>query len=162
MNNDAKDVIGRLRAINVLLVLLHLDGFAFPLDVAMKAVLSKIRPHLLRVIDLVSELTRFGQLASELQSSIDDILDPDSSTYYTRDYVDMLLSLYRGSEDSVRLNYEDKASVQAALIEVCLANVGALFQSIMWVRIAFYSCYPDAPFWRCPWAGLRSAVRLLC
>jgi hypothetical protein len=145
VNNDAKDVIGRLRAINVLLLLLRIETPVFPLDNVIRSLLVEYRPRFLRMIGLVSELAHFGDLRSELLSCADDILDPASSTYYTQDYLDMLLSLYRGREHVLHLNYEDVASVRAVFIETCLLDVTELIQSVLWLRIGFETCYPDGP-----------------
>jgi hypothetical protein len=142
VNNDAKDIIGRLRATNVLLLLLHVEEFTFPLDDNLRSLLDEYRPQLQRMTDLVSGLANFGDMKSELLSSIDDVLDPHSNTYYTRDYLDMLLSLYGGRKDVERMFYENIPAFRNRVATLVNLNVGELLQSVMWVRIAFYSCYP--------------------
>lgn len=145
MNNDAKDAIGRLRAINMLLLMLRIDRFDFPLDDQLRSVLTEHRPCLLTMVERVADLAHFGETKDELLSCTDDILDPTSNRYYTREYLDMLLSLYRGSRNVQHIQYENIGSVRAVLTEACCANVSELLQSIIWLRIAFDSCYPDVP-----------------
>jgi hypothetical protein len=142
VNNDAKDIIGRLRATNVLLLLLHVEEFTFPLDDILRSLLDEYRPQLQRMTDLVSGLANFGDMKSELLSSIDDVLDPHSNTYYTRDYLDMLLSLYGGRKDIERMHYENIPAFRPRVATLINLNVCELLQSVMWIRIAFYSCYP--------------------
>jgi hypothetical protein len=173
VNNDAKDIIGRLRATNVLLLLLHVEEFTFLLDDTLRSLLDEYRPLFQRMTDLVSGLANFGDMKSELLSSIDDVLDPHSNTYYTRDYLDMLLSLYGGRKDVEQMHYENVPAIRATgqnsvvqwkmsilarvygkrpeFCPVALRNrvatfislnVCELLQSVMWVRIEFYSCYP--------------------
>jgi hypothetical protein len=142
VNNDAKDIVGRFRSTNVLLLLLHVEEFAFPLDDLLRSLLDEYRPPFLRMSDLVSGLANFGDMKSELLSSTDDVLDPLSNTYYTRDYLDMLLSLYGGRKDVERMNYENVPGIRTHVATLVNLNVCELLQSVMWVRVAFYSCYP--------------------
>lgn len=143
MNNDAKDVVGRLRATNLLLVLSQIERFVFPLDTVLSSILVEHRSRFQQMINVVADIAHFGDMKHELLSSTEDILDPDSTDYYTQEYLDMLLSLYQGKTDLVHFDYDSVPSRNAMLAETCRSNLYALFQSIMWLRIAFYSCYPD-------------------
>jgi hypothetical protein len=143
MNNDAKDLVGRLRAVNLILMLLQIERFDFPLDDAICRLLIKHKLRLQQMLQIVSDLTNFGAMREELLSSLDDILDPASPGYYTQDCLDTLLSLYLGRREMVHLNYTDPLSLRAFLTETCQSKTHDLFHSIMWLRLAFSSSYPN-------------------
>lgn len=161
MNNDAKDVIGKLRAVNICIILLNMGDYSFPLDGRMREILAEHHPRFLRMIDLVSELARFDGLKHELLSCTDDILDNNSDNFYTRDYVDMLISVYRGGAELYHLRYDDATSVRVFLSETCRSSASELCQAVIWLRIAFGASYPNLPLspLREGWSSFCELVR---
>lgn len=143
MNNDAKDLIGQLRAVNLILVLLQIKQFDFPLDDAIRRLLIEHQRRFHQMVQIVSDLANFEAMRGELLSSLDDILDLESPGYYTQDYLDTLLFLYRGQRELVHPNYTDPLSLRAFLTETCRSKIHDLSHSIMWLRVAFSSYYPD-------------------
>jgi hypothetical protein len=145
MNNDAKDVIGHLRSLNIVLILLQFRSFQFPLDSLMKATLDNNRLMLLDMLSLVSELAHFGDKKSELESAIDDIPDHTGNGFYTSDYVEMWLSLLQGSRSVVHCDFSRVEDVKLKLRAHACDLLGELLQSIMWLRIGYRDRYVDGP-----------------
>jgi hypothetical protein len=141
-NNDAKDVIGRLRAIFLLLILQRTRTPHFPLDDALRSWLQILRPQFVEMIDIVAELGSFGSSRAELLSCIDDIVDATSTTYYTQDHFERLLSIFADSEIVIRPNYDDEATFKQALRDICIKNMTKLLDSLLWLRIGFFSLEP--------------------
>lgn len=142
MNNNAQDIIGSLRAVNILLLLLHVERFTFPLDVDLSTILQRYHPRFVDMLDLVSELAQFDDARPELFSAIDDILHRQRSDFYTREYVELLLSVYNHPLEHKRVEFDHVATARVQLANLCVTKVSELVRSILWVRVAFRSFYP--------------------
>jgi hypothetical protein len=66
MNNDAKDVIGNLRPLNIVLILLRVRDFEFPLDRSMKSRLEIMKGSFLEMLSVDSDLAHFGDRRIDL------------------------------------------------------------------------------------------------
>jgi hypothetical protein len=141
LNNDQRDVIGYLRAINVMLLVWNNSPIAtFPLDVEMDKLLQKHRPELERLLHLVCQISRMTSEShySEARSAVDDLLSPEGR-FYDQETLDLLLVLYSGKRNKITFTYHDAMMFYQETKPIFRRLLFNLTGAMLWARVGFYA-----------------------
>jgi hypothetical protein len=144
LTNLAKDIIGYLRAVNVILMLWNIEHFEFPIDNKLEVNLNLHSEELEEILQSVCEVSQAMTIYDDMRSAIDDIISSKNKSFYDREMVDFLLSLYIPSTERLYFTYEDKALFQEELKPILTESLIKLSDLILWARVKFYDLTPDA------------------
>src|SRR5438874_13402241 len=98
LTNDAKDVVGLLRSVNLIIVLWNIDNLSFPLDNDFKRALASCRNNLENLVGVVCRICQMREEMEELSSAVEDLVPDAGRSYYTEENVTSLLSLFFGED----------------------------------------------------------------
>jgi hypothetical protein len=145
LNNSVKDVIGYLRAVNVVLVLWNFGGLRFPLDSSITGVLSEHEEQFEEILTLVTDTSGASSIMDEMRSAIDDIVDPSKPGFWDREWTTGVLCLYSSKREWVVFHYETVPTFHQELVPILVRVLVRLVDSALWLRI---DCFERQPLWR--------------
>jgi hypothetical protein len=140
-NTDAKDLIARVRSLWLLVSLLRINRYDFPLDGLISSQLEQMRSKAVSIIKLISATTAFEYLENELLSTVDDIRAVSGQNFYTEENVKLYLSIALESNTVISIDFGTFAHAKATLAPLIAQYLYRCYWSICWLRAAFYSCY---------------------
>lgn len=143
LNNATKDMIGYMRAVNVVLTLWDIDRIKFPLDSLILTSLSNNKEKLNELLGIISEISQSTPLLNEVRSALDDIVDSSKPDFWDKEWTGAILSLYSKKRELVNFHYEDSATFNNELRPIFIDLLSQLVSSVLWLRVAYYDRFPD-------------------
>jgi hypothetical protein len=144
LTNDAKDVVGLLRGINLIVVLWNSDTLSFPLDNDFKRVLVSCQHKLESLLGVVCRICQMQEEVGELRSAIEDLVPDVERTYYTEETLTSLLSLFSGVETLHSFSFGRRLDFHRQTMPILLSLFSRLVKAMLWVRVAFFDMNPGS------------------
>jgi hypothetical protein len=144
LTNDAKDVVGLLRGINLIVVLWTSDHLSFPLDNDFKRALVSCRNNLESLLGVVCRICQMQGEVEELRLAIDDLVPNAEPTYYTEENLTSLLSLFSGVETSRSFSFGRGLEFHRQTKPILLSLFSRLVKAMLWVRVACFDMNPGS------------------
>jgi hypothetical protein len=144
LTNDAKDVVGLLRGINLILVLWKSETLSFPLDANFKRVLASCRNDLESLLEIVCRICQMQEEIGELRSAIEDLVPNAEAAYYTEETLTSLLSLFSGEEAFRSFSFGRPLDFHEQTRPILLSLFSRLVKAMFWVRVAFFDMNPSS------------------
>jgi hypothetical protein len=142
LTNDAKDVVGFLKGVNLIIVLWNSNDLSFPLDSDFKRVLTTCRNNLEGLIAVVCRICQMQVEAKELSTAIEDLVPDVGRIYYTEESLTSLLQLYSVQNALHSYSFDRPLDLRRQTKSILLSLFSRLVKAMLWVRVAYFDMNP--------------------
>jgi hypothetical protein len=144
LTNDAKDVVGTLRGINLIIVLWNSHDLSFPLDSDFKRVLATRRNYLASLLAIVCRICQMQAEGEELRAAIEDLVPDVGRIYYTEESLTSLLRLFSGLDALHSFSFDCPLEFHRQTKPILLSLLSRLVKAMLWVRVAYFDMNPGS------------------